>query len=261
LRTAAWDTKKYLPKLSAHRIIRLAAISLRRGGRRDLSAVSEGKIEGAAGRALAGNTHDADRRRRPDEGEGKVVRQTRPVLRISIPFLLVWRPNPHFSDRRGRTERRKSALQFLKSGGPMKSFVTTFALATALGALASGSATAAAVPYQAQVLIGAFHCTSGWCTATFPAVPAGKTLTVNDTSCIFTVNGSFIDAQLQWNVGAVPYYFGLTSQWQRANGGNINGTFGSHATFTVAAGKKVQAVTQITGSLLGAHCEMFGTLN
>lgn len=58
-----------------------------------------------------------------------------------------------------------------------------------------------------------------------------------------------------------PYYFGLTSQWQRANGGNFNGTFGSHATFTVAAGKKIQAVTQITGSLLGAHCEIFGTLS
>ena len=141
----------------------------------------------------------------------------------------------------------------------MKSYVTAAAFAAALGALSSSAANAAA--YQAQVLIGSFHCTSGWCTATFPAVPAGRTLTVNDTSCIFTVNGSFIDAQLQWNVGAVPYYFGLTSQWQRANGGNINGTFGSHATFTVAAGKKIQAVTQITGSLLGAHCEIFGTLS
>ena len=141
----------------------------------------------------------------------------------------------------------------------MKSFVSALALASALGVLASGPANAAA--YQAQVLIGSFNCSSGWCTANFPIVPAGKTLTVNDTSCIFTVNGSFIDAQLQWNVGAVPYYFGLTSQWQRANGGNVNGTFGSHATFTVAAGKRVQAVTQITGSLLGAHCEIFGTLN
>jgi hypothetical protein len=92
-------------------------------------------------------------------------------------------------------------------------------------------------------------------------VPARKTLTVNDASCIFTTTAAPIDAQLQWPIGAKTYYLGLSSQWQRANGGNINSTFGSHATITVAAGKTLQAVIQTNGMMVGAHCEIFGTLN
>ena len=142
----------------------------------------------------------------------------------------------------------------------MKTLVIGSALA--IGLAGASPASAASAPYQAQVLIGQFTCQSGWCTAPFPAVPAGKTLTITNTSCVFTINGSFIDAQLQWNVSSKPYYLGLASEWQRANGANLNATFGKDSLHvTVAAGKKVSAVIQITGSLLGAHCEIFGTLD
>jgi len=118
-----------------------------------------------------------------------------------------------------------------------------------------------AAPYSAQVLIGNFICQGAWCTANFPAVPAGKTLTVTNVSCIFTAS-SFIDAQIQYPVGSKTYYQGLALEWQRPNGGMSNATFGKdNIRFQVEAGKRPSAVIQIGGSLAGAHCELWGDLN
>lgn len=142
----------------------------------------------------------------------------------------------------------------------MKNFVIGSVLAAGIAGIVPAQANAA--PYQAKVVIGQFSCQSGWCKAPFPNVPTGKTLTVTNASCVFTTTGAFVDAQLEWMVGSAPFYLGLASEWQRKNGTNTNGTFGKdHVNFTVAAGKHVSAVMQTTGSLIGAHCEIFGALN
>ena len=123
------------------------------------------------------------------------------------------------------------------------------------------ASSAVAEPYQAQVLSVPSRAMGDGAKPQFPAVPSGKRLTVTNLSCVYTVQGSFIDAQLEYQVaGGTTMYLGLASEWQRPNGARTNGTFGKQTNLFIPSGKKSWAVVQISGSLIGAHCQQFGNL-